>query len=178
MICSDLLQNHSKIAATHSNLIDVDIIKHCTARCSSQLLPLKWFWGFFCMQYQFKGTVLYENDLFFLKNLYVRSNDTYPRCADPLGVISTQVGVWTVRNDVPPRFGCRVWMILTLYGSPTDIAPTSTLSIGNFGVMTGLEDWPLICVTSYYCGSNRDQQKLNSEGGRDGVKIHTVTRVV
>ena len=36
------------------------------------------------------------------------------------------MGVWTVGNDVPPRFGCRVWMISSLYGSPTHIAPPST----------------------------------------------------
>ena len=120
-----MLQNHSRIAATQSNLKDADIIKHCTAHCSSHLLLLKWFWGLFCMQYQFEWTVSYENGHFFLENLYIQSNDKYPRCADPLRVITTQVGVWTVRNDVPPRFSCRVWMILTLYGSPTDIAPTS-----------------------------------------------------
>ena len=40
VICCNLLQNHGKIAATHSNLIDVDIIKYCTACYSSKLLPL------------------------------------------------------------------------------------------------------------------------------------------
>ena len=41
VICCNLLQNHGKIAATHSNLIDVDIIQHCTVCCSSQSLALK-----------------------------------------------------------------------------------------------------------------------------------------
>ena len=40
-ICRDLPPNHSKIAATHSNLKDVDINQHCTVRCSSQSLALK-----------------------------------------------------------------------------------------------------------------------------------------
>ena len=41
VICCNLLQNHSKIAATHSNLIDVDIIQHCSVRCSSKSLTSK-----------------------------------------------------------------------------------------------------------------------------------------
>ena len=41
VICRNLLQNHSKIAATHSNLKDVDIIQHCTLRCLSHSLALK-----------------------------------------------------------------------------------------------------------------------------------------
>ena len=41
VICRNLLQNRSKIAATRSNLKDVDIIQHCTVRCSSHSLALK-----------------------------------------------------------------------------------------------------------------------------------------
>ena len=41
VFCRNLLQYRSKIAATHSNLKDVDIIQHCTVRCSSQSLALK-----------------------------------------------------------------------------------------------------------------------------------------
>ena len=67
VICCNLLQNHGKIAATHSNLIDVDIIQHCTVRVYVALLSHD-FEVFPVCNISLKEPICRKKDLFSLKN--------------------------------------------------------------------------------------------------------------
>ena len=67
VICRNLQQNHSKIAATRSNLKDVDIIQHCTVRVYVALLSHD-FEVFSVCNISLKEPICRKKDLFSLKN--------------------------------------------------------------------------------------------------------------